>query len=245
MEIYGGRAGFNSVSFTSEKYQSISRYKDKEILTEIRVKKEYKIITNVLSSIPFIRSFSLLFDLIIEYWGRFLFGIIALFLMDVIFIGNSNNNLLYSFPINSLEILVGFFVIAGLIIKISPVGGYHAAEHMVVHAYEKDINLTLENVKKQPRVNDNCGTNLVASIFICFSILFTVFGDQFWVFLVSWSIGYELWKSEPKIIWDLTLIVGKVAQYLLFTSKPKDKHLMVAIEAIKRLEEKEFANKVE
>ncbi len=58
------------------------------------------------------------------------------------------------------------------------------------------------------------------------------FGEDVWVFLVSWSIGYELWKSEPKIIWGLVLVIGKATQYLLFTSKPKEKHLIVAIEAI-------------
>ncbi|WP_063590888.1 hypothetical protein [Peribacillus frigoritolerans] len=60
------------------------------------------------------------------------------------------------------------------------------------------------------------------------------FGEVVWVFLVSWSIGYELWKSEPKIIWWLVLVIGKATQYLLFTSKPKEKHLIMVIEAITR-----------
>lgn len=28
-----------------------------------------------------------------------------------------------------------------------------------------------------------------------------------WVFLVSWSIGYELWKGEPKIVYPTHLLV--------------------------------------
>lgn len=70
-----------------------------------------------------------------------------------------------------------------------------------------------------------------------------IFGDSAWVLLVSWIIGYEVWRNEPKVIWNLILIIGKGAQYLLFTSKPKEKHLIVAMEAITRLEEKELANK--
>jgi hypothetical protein len=58
------------------------------------------------------------------------------------------------------------------------------------------------------------------------------FGEVVWVFPVSWSIGYELWKSEPKIVWGLVLVIGKATQYLLFTSPPPKKHLIVAIEAI-------------
>lgn len=69
-----------------------------------------------------------------------------------------------------------------------------------------------------------------------------VFGDGVWVFLVSWSIGYELWKTEPKVIWSSVLMIGKVVQYILFTAKPEDKHLKVAIEAMTRLQEKELAN---
>lgn len=69
-----------------------------------------------------------------------------------------------------------------------------------------------------------------------------VFGDSIWLYLGAWIIGYEIWQIEPKLIWDLIVIIGKAAQYLLFTSKPQDKHLIIAIEALKRLEEKEIAN---
>ncbi len=55
-------------------------------------------------------------------------------------------------------------------------------------------------------------------------------------------IGYEIWKCETKIIWNVVFLVGKAMQYLLVTSKPKEKHLLVAIEAIKKLEEKEKAD---
>ncbi|MCC3359432.1 DUF1385 domain-containing protein [Bacillus sp. REN16] len=138
--------------------------------------------------------------------------------------------------------MCGLLVIAALIIIASPVGMYHAAEHMTANAFESGLNLTLENVRKQPRVHKDCGTNLVVCIVLCFSVLTLIFGDSVLVFLVSWSIGYEMWKNEPKVIWDVILIIGKVSQYLLFTTKPQDKHLMVAIEALTRLEEKELVN---
>lgn len=241
MKIYGGRAGYNSVSFTGSKYQSLSRLKDKEIITEVRMKKGNSKLTAILSKIPFVRSFSLLFEVVIDYWKRFLLALIVLFMVEVLLIGktNSNSYLLQAIPISNLDVLCGLLGIAGLIVKITPIGKYHAAEHMVANAYVVDSNLTLEKVKKQPRIHKDCGTNLVTSIFICFSILFLVFGDAVWVLLVSWSIGYEIWKREPKVIWDLVLVIGKTVQYLLFTSKPREKHLNVAIEAIKRLEEKE------
>lgn len=242
MKIYGGRAGYNSVRFTGDKYQALSRLKDRKITTETRLKKGDKKITIIFSKVPFVRSFSMVFELIIENWRRFLFAAIVSLLIELIFIGKSNFHLLYTIPINTLEMLFFFLVIAGLVIKISPIGKYHAAEHMIANAYESNQNLTLERVKKQPRTHRDCGTNLAVSIFICFFILSMVFGDGVWVFLVSWSIGYELWKTEPKVIWSSVLMIGKVVQYILFTAKPEDKHLKVAIEAMTRLQEKELAN---
>jgi CBS domain-containing protein len=49
-----------------------------------------------------------------------------------------------------------------LLLRLSPVTGIHAAEHMVVHALEEGEDLTLEKVRTQPRVHPRCGTNLVA-----------------------------------------------------------------------------------
>ncbi len=242
MEIHGGRAGYNSVSFKGSNYQSLARFKDGEIITVTRRKKGRKKLFIFFSKIPFVRAFSLLFELIIEYWKIFLFFIIASFLLEFSLTGTSNTNFLDSIPVNTLVMLFCFFIITGLFIKITSIGKYHSAEHMAANAYDRDSSLTLEKVKKQPRTHKNCGTNLVASIFICFCIFFVAFGDAFWLFLVSWSIGYELWRGEPKIIWDAIFVIGKAAQYLLFTSKPDEKHLLVAIEAIRKLEEKELAS---
>lgn len=239
MEIYGGRAGYNSVRFTSEKYQAISRFKKGKITTETRVRKREKKIFIMLSKVHFVRSFSLIVEIIIEYWKRFLV-VIILFLMEFLLFGNSNS---YTIPINTFVMLFCTLFIAGFFIKVTAIGKYHAAEHMAASAYERDPNLTLEKVKKQPKTHKDCGTNLVTSIFIWYFVLFMVFGDAVWVFLASWSIGYELWRNEPKIIWDTVLVIGKAAQYVLFTSKPKEKHLNVAIEAIKKLEEKELGVK--
>ena len=242
VEISGGRAGYNYVSFTGEKYQALSQLKNGKITTDTSLKKEDKKITIILSKIPFVRSFSMVFNLLIEYWRRFIVAAIVLILMELLFIGRSNSIFLYTIPINNLEMLLGLLVIAGLFIKVSEIGSYHAAEHMTVSAYQSGINLTLENVRKQPRVHKDCGTNLAVSIVLCFSVLSLIPVDSVWLFLLAWAIGYELWKGEPIIIWDLILVIGKVTQYLLFTSKPQDKHLIVAMEAMKKLEEKELAN---
>jgi len=241
MRIYGGRAGFNSVSFTGEKYQSVSELKKNNITTYINQNKKEDKITVFLSGIPFLRSFSLCIKLILERWKQILLTFIFLFLLEFLLNVKLDSNFLFITSTNTLVSMSIFLFLVSLIIKITPVCQLHGAEHMVANAYVKDSNLTLEKVKKQSRIHIDCGTNLVVSIFICFSILFMIFGDEAWVFLVSWMIGYEIWKCETKIIWNVVLLVGKAMQYLLVTSKPKEKHLLVAIEAIKKLEEKELA----
>ncbi|WP_400244940.1 DUF1385 domain-containing protein [Niallia sp. JL1B1071] len=244
VKIYGGRAGYNSVSFTGGKYQVISRFKNSKITTETRINREGNKIVSILSKIPFVRSFLMLFEVLIEFWKRFLLVTIVFFLVSFFLIERSNSIFVYTIPINGLEMLSIFLVMAGLIIKISPLAKYHSGEHKAFSAYEKGLNLTLENVRGQPRTHRKCGTNLVATFFICFSILFIAFGDSVFVYLIAWMIGFEIWRNEPKIIWALIVVIGKAAQYLLFTSQPQEKHLIVAIEALTRLEEVEIANAI-
>lgn len=50
--------------------------------------------------------------------------------------------------------------LAALVFRLSPLAGIHAAEHMVVHAIERDEPLTPEVVARMPRVHPRCGTNL-------------------------------------------------------------------------------------
>lgn len=56
------------------------------------------------------------------------------------------------------------FVVFLLLMRLLPIAGTHAAEHMVVHAIERGEPLVLEVVRRMPRVHPRCGTNLVAGI---------------------------------------------------------------------------------
>lgn len=239
MKIYGGKAGFNSVSFIGERYRSVARIKQEKIITATVRKKEDIGIIKVLSKVPFVRSFTLIIKTVIDSWKLFLFVTIVLLLIRVFFNGKASVGLLYPIQSNRLVLLCSMLIIAGLIIKLSPVGKYHAAEHMCANAYDKSLNLSLDYVKSQSRIHKDCGTNLIISFFICFITLISVFGDTPWLFLVSWSVGYEIWRNEPKVIWSLVLIIGKMTQYVLYTSDPDDKHLLVAIAALRALEKEE------
>jgi CBS domain-containing protein len=64
-------------------------------------------------------------------------------------------------------LLASIFPMAGFLglIRLSPLAGYHAAEHQVVHALEQSEPLLLDFVKKMPRVHPRCGTNFAAAAF--------------------------------------------------------------------------------
>ncbi len=49
-----------------------------------------------------------------------------------------------------------------LMFRLTPIAGVHAAEHQTVHALERGLPLTVENVRKMPRAHPRCGTNLMA-----------------------------------------------------------------------------------
>jgi uncharacterized protein YqhQ len=61
-------------------------------------------------------------------------------------------------------------VISSLIIKLSHIGRYHRAEHMAFSAYERDPNLTLEQVRRQLRTHSDCGTNCNIGLLLLLSL---------------------------------------------------------------------------
>ncbi len=57
-----------------------------------------------------------------------------------------------------------------LALRFSPIAGYHAAEHQVVHAVERGEPLLVEAVRAMPRVHPRCGTNIVAAVFLATTV---------------------------------------------------------------------------
>lgn len=240
MNIRSGRAGYNSVSFTGDRYEAIAKAQRDEIIAITHVRNENMgVITDLISNVPLLRSFTIIVETVISHWKLFLFMMIASIIVNSIFSEKPDVNSLNALSNNSLILLIVILIISTLFIKLTPVSRYHAAEHMCANAYDKGLPITLDHVSTQSRVHKDCGTHLIISFIITYILLFVVFGGAPWVFLLSWAIGYEIWRSEPIILWQFILSLGKVAQYLLFTSVPQDKHLLVAISALKALEHKE------
>lgn len=121
---------------------------------------------------------------------------------------------------------------------------YHGAEHKTIFCYENELELTVENVKKQRRFHPRCGTSFMVIMILVGIIigLFIHISNPFLRALVkilllplSCGVGYELIKLCGKHDNVLTRIIaapGLWAQRIT-TKEPDDSMMEVAIKAMK------------
>lgn len=108
-----------------------------------------------------------------------------------------------------------------LLIRLSPISGTHAAEHMVVHAIERREPLVYEVVSRMPRVHPRCGTNIAVG-----AMMFLILLDFGWRFMGQ--IGPLFALAFTVLTWRS---VGGVVQYLVTTKPPNRKQVEGAISA--------------
>jgi len=110
-------------------------------------------------------------------------------------------------------------------IRLLPLSGTHAAEHMVVHAIERGEELRPEIVKRMPRVHPRCGTNLAV-------------GASIFLGLFNWE-----WVADQEIRLLVALLatfilyrpLGSMVQLLITTRPPNDRQIESGIRAGKEL----------
>ena len=112
-----------------------------------------------------------------------------------------------------------------LLIRLSPISGYHAAEHQVVHAIENGESLTPANVQAMPRAHPRCGTNIFAGM-ILFLIMANVFSDETAI-LVTVLVLVFAWRA-----------VGGFFQYYVTTKTANRRQIESGIKAGESLLEK-------
>lgn len=155
-----------------------------------------------------------------------------------------------------IVILVLYMFLISKLNDIYRVFQYHGAEHKTIFCYEAMEELTVENVKKQPRLHPRCGTNF---LFLVMFVSIIVFSFTGWggvverlllrivLIPVVTGISYELIKWLGKN--DSTL--AKIIAYpglklqLLTTKEPDDSQIEVAIASLKAAEGIKDTKKIE
>ena len=148
-----------------------------------------------------------------------------------------------------IAIFVGYVALTSLTKDIKRVFMYHGAEHKTIFCLENELELTVENVKKQSRFHPRCGTSfmilmLVVGILINLLIV-TIFPNitklaAIWVLIkilmvpLICGIGYELIRFCGKHNNAVTRIISAPGMWVqrLTTKEPEDDMIEVAIAAI-------------
>ena len=120
---------------------------------------------------------------------------------------------------------------------------YHGAEHKTIFCYENDLELTVENVKKQSRFHPRCGTSfliimllvgIIIGFFIRIENVFLRVVVKILLLPLTMGVGYELIKVCGRYQNTFTRIVsapGMWAQHIT-TKEPDDKMMEIAIAAM-------------
>lgn len=126
---------------------------------------------------------------------------------------------------------------------------YHGAEHKTIFCYEKQLPLTVENVRIQSRFHPRCGTSFLFNVIIISILIFSAVSSlltnwqSFWLrFLlhlallpVIVSLTYELnrWVGRHEELWICRVLAapGKWMQHLT-TNEPDDSMIECAIRSL-------------
>ena len=134
--------------------------------------------------------------------------------------------------------------------EIKDVFRYHGAEHKTIHCYENGLELTPENAQQFYTLHPRCGTSFLMFVMVISLILFSLLGwpNLFWRILsrvlllpVIAGLSFELlrWAGRSdNIVVKILSIPGLLLQKLT-TNEPTDRHLEVAIAAMKAVLEED------
>jgi CBS domain-containing protein len=104
-------------------------------------------------------------------------------------------------------------------LRLSPLAGFHAAEHQTVNAIEQGEPLDVESVSGMPREHPRCGTNLVALLFAAQLLLPLLAAEPLWL-LPTLAALWVTWRR-----------VGGWLQRVFTTKPPRRYQLLSGLKA--------------
>ncbi len=129
---------------------------------------------------------------------------------------------------------------------------YHGAEHKAIEAFEKGLEMNVENVRSQTRFHPRCGTSFILIAAIITIIIFSVFDSFYYMFYTypdilsrigvhllflpfAAGVSFELLKLSEKYsrigLVNALIQPGLWLQHIT-TNEPDEKQLEVAIESV-------------
>ena len=163
------------------------------------------------------------------------------------FIGNYVQN---NFVLSAIEGVIKIALFFAYIIGVSKMEDihrtfmYHGAEHKTIFCYEKGLELTVENVRKQQRFHPRCGTSFLLIVLVVSILLFSIVTWESLVIRVllkilllpvTVGISYEIIKFAGRHDNWLTRIISAPGLWFqnFTTQEPDDSMIEIAIAAVK------------
>lgn len=147
-------------------------------------------------------------------------------------------------------IFLGYLILCSKTKSIRRVFSYHGAEHKTIFCYEKGLELTVENVRAQPKHHPRCGTSFLFVVIVV-SILLSSIVFSFWEFTNPWLrtlVHLALLPVVVGLTWEINRYVGGHDNLLCrairrpgmaiqrwTTFEPDDSMIEVGIEALKQV----------
>lgn len=177
-----------------------------------------------------------------------LFIVLPTFISGAIFLNEGNQRIWFNLTegIVRLALFIGYIVLISKMKDIQRVFEYHGAEHKTIHCYEAEEELTVDNVRKYPRLHPRCGTSFLLIVMVMSILVFSVFSAQTaWIAVMQRlillplvaGISYEIIKFAGRSENKLICMLNKPGMWFqnFTTREPDDKQIFVAIEALKNV----------
>lgn len=111
------------------------------------------------------------------------------------------------------------------LMRLAPLSGTHASEHMVVHAIERGEELDPNIIRRMPRVHPRCGTNLAVGAMLFLGIFTTELIENVELrFVLAAIVTFLLWRR-----------LGSLVQLYVTTKPPKDTQIRSGLRAANEL----------
>lgn len=237
MEILGGFAQRNSVSFMTKELISTSTFKNGKIENVVKKKKVKIKRTPILL-------LNLILDFAVEIPKKYLGIVLGISTLATLFmfLFMQSTKISNSLSFNNENIITNVFsVLVFLMFLKFYLGREHGAEHKVFNA-SKDMKVVeqlecLNFVKQYSRVTENCGSRLYVLLVTLQFITTYLFHNVFINLLVFEAIlqfDYRIGVEKIPILNKLNMFLQKY----IFTKEPDEKHLKIAINSWINLNER-------
>ncbi len=143
-----------------------------------------------------------------------------------------------------LAIFMAYIGLIGLMPSIKRVFGYHAAEHMTIHAHEASLPLEHDRIRPFPAAHPRCGTAFLLTVMLVSIVVFALLGtpdlpiriaSRILLIPVIAGVSYEVIRFNASHTGNALVRAGTIpslALQAMTTRPPDDGQIEVAIAAM-------------